>query len=960
MDPSSLDTLSSATPLFSGLIDSADMTVVLVQTLGRNIDGRMCCTGVTLSAPSAPSVSVTVDEAKALVEDKFEDQPTTLLALRDELSNVPILSSGCFGSLQSALTPPSCKVLAECLLPKMLDLLEEETLEEETPIDEADLSRQLSPLYDVSEIYMAAVDRIMKAAQPSPRATSPLFGHPDLIGVYGSAINRGAFKQPLADSQTPRAQSPYMDHPALSGVYTSAIDRGAFKQSAAEARLKGEAATPRSPRATSPLRHHPALNGAYDSAIAHGAFKSEADAQSPRATSPLLGHSGLTGVYDSAMQRGAFKERKPEAPQILRIKYESEEEAQPSPRSMSPLRNHPALDGVYAAALNRGAFKQSAAEARLKGEAATPRSPRATSPLRDHPALNGVYDSALQRGAFKPLKPEAPQILRIKHESEEEAQPSPRATSPLVGHPGLSGVYTSAINRGAFKQSTAEVRGESIHKVEAPQILRIKHESEEEAQPSPRATSPLVGHPGLSGVYTSAINRGAFKQSTAEVRAESIHKVEAPQILRIKHESEEEAQPSPRCMSPLRNHPALDGVYAAALNRGAFKGIKPHLSPRTTSPLIDHPALAGVYDSAIDRGAFRNVTPEKAAEAFDNDNTTKSTEDKADFGNLLHHAADSAAAVLIVQRMLRGYASRRKVHAKRAREWAVYVGLADSAQSRRHFRWVGRNGTFMALSRYKSDGTYDLCTIDMATGQLSVASDPENNDLNVPRQVIVGDVVDQSGGGLVGAPSTAPDEILVTASGHHTERAVLDDGSILRDFADGWQEQRCSDGTLTIQGAAGVMQVTDDRTLILHPSGSATDSYPETIQVDNDDTILISFEDGTNRQFMPDGSRTTQLPDGTVEQVNVSGVKITQYPDGQQMQTELDGTTLVRGTDGSITQTSQDGTITRKMLNGTRHKVLPDKSEIWYYTDGTRMEVSAPPEKTIRRFAVTGEEVLEE
>ena len=746
MDPSSLDTLSSATPLFSGLIDSADMTVVLVQTLGRNIDGRMCCTGVTLSAPSAPSVSVTVDEAKALVEDKFEDQPTTLLALRDELSNVPILSSGCFGSLQSALTPPSCKVLAECLLPKMLDLLEEETLEEETPIDEADLSRQLSPLYDVSEIYMAAVDRIMKAAQPSPRATSPLFGHPDLIGVYGSAINRGAFKQPLADSQTPRAQSPYMDHPALSGVYTSAIDRGAFKQSAAEARLKGEAATPRSPRATSPLRHHPALNGAYDSAIAHGAFKSEADAQSPRATSPLLGHSGLTGVYDSAMQRGAFKERKPEAPQILRIKYESEEEAQPSPRSMSP----------------------------------------------------------------------------------------------------------------------------------------------------------------------------------------------------------------------LRNHPALDGVYAAALNRGAFKGIKPHLSPRTTSPLIDHPALAGVYDSAIDRGAFRNVTPEKAAEAFDNDNTTKSTEDKADFGNLLHHAADSAAAVLIVQRMLRGYASRRKVHAKRAREWAVYVGLADSAQSRRHFRWVGRNGTFMALSRYKSDGTYDLCTIDMATGQLSVASDPENNDLNVPRQVIVGDVVDQSGGGLVGAPSTAPDEILVTASGHHTERAVLDDGSILRDFADGWQEQRCSDGTLTIQGAAGVMQVTDDRTLILHPSGSATDSYPETIQVDNDDTILISFEDGTNRQFMPDGSRTTQLPDGTVEQVNVSGVKITQYPDGQQMQTELDGTTLVRGTDGSITQTSQDGTITRKMLNGTRHKVLPDKSEIWYYTDGTRMEVSAPPEKTIRRFAVTGEEVLEE
>jgi len=311
--------------------------------------------------------------------------------------------------------------------------------------------------------------------------------------------------------------------------------------------------------------------------------------------------------------------------------------------------------------------------------------------------------------------------------------------------------------------------------------------------------------------------------------------------------------------------------------------------------------------------------------------------------------------------MLRGHVSRRKLHAQRAREWAVYIGLADSAQSRRHFRWVGRNNTFVALSRRKSDGTYDVCTVDMVTGQVSIASNPEDNDLNVPRQVVVGNVVDQSGGGLVGAPSTAPDEVLVTASGHHTDRVVLDDGSILRDFADGWQEQRCSDGTLTIQGDAGVIQVADDRTLILHPSHSdvsTTESPAETIQVYPDDTIIVAFPDGTNRQFMPDGSHTTQLPDGTVEQVNVNGVKMTQYPNGQQIQTEPDGTTLVRGTDGSITQTSKDGTITRKMLNGTRHKVLPDKSEIWYYTDGTRMEVSAPPEKTIRRFAVTGEEVL--
>ena len=1085
MDPSSLAMLSSATPLFSGQLDSDEMAVTLTQKLGRNVDGRICSTGLTLvlQATISPSISFTVDEAKALVENKSEDHPR-FIQLRDELSDVPVLGGGCFGSMQSALTPPSRRLLAECLLPKLLELLPDEP---DVPIDVANLSRSLSPLYAVSEKYKRLVDRIMKDAKPNYRATSPLHGHPALLGMYDSAISRGAFTEPLINAQTPRALSPLASHPDLRGVYAAAINRGAFQESSAEAR-EGK---PRSPRATSPLFGHAALTGVYDSALQRGAFKplkaeapqifrieheSEEDAQpSPRSMSPLRNHPALRGVYASAMDRGAFKQSMAETSDVEGASAETARDLlsprasspllghprlagaydfainrgafrqytkspQPSPRASSPLVDHVGLNGVYTSAIKRGAFKQSTAEARQaeydtrEAKAVTPRTPRASSPLRNHPDLNGVYDSAIERGALKRSK----------------ADPnSPRATSPLFGHSALTGVYDTAIERGAFKPAKADI----------PQILRIEHENEEsprptspffdhpvlggvyasamkgikkeseDAQPSPRATSPLVDHPDLDGVYAAAINRGAFKESLADAKGKPINpnsstsgkketdtKREVPQIRRIKDENEEsprptspffdhpvlggvyasamkgikkeseDAQPSPRATSPLVDHPDLDGVYAAAINRGAFKEsladakgkpINPNSprasgallgheedaqpSPRSMSPLRNHPALRGVYASAMDRGAFKSIASEDIADS-DAEDTPRSAEEDADFGNVLHHAADSAAAVLIVQRMLRGFVSRRKLHAQRARDWAVYIGLADSVQSRRHFRWVGRNGTFLALSRRKPDGAYEVCTVDMATGQLSIASDPENNDLNVPRKIVVGDVVDQSGGGLVGAPSTAPDEILVTASGHHTERVIRDDGSILRDFADGWQEQRCSDGTLTIDGAAGVIQVMgDDRTLILHPShknASATESHPETIQVDHDDTILVSFPDGTNRQFMPDGSKTTQLPDGTVEQVNDCGTKMTQYPDGTQIQTDPDGTTLVRGTDGSVTKTSQDGTITRKMLNGTRHKVLPDKSEIWHYIDGTRMEVSAPPEKTIRRFAVTGEEVV--
>ena len=80
---------------------------------------------------------------------------------------------------------------------------------------------------------------------------------------------------------------------------------------------------------------------------------------------------------------------------------------------------------------------------------------------------------------------------------------TPRYFSPLYHHPALSGKYTDAIERGAFKKARLEAKSEHSGDV----IV------------TPRGTSPLHHHPYLSGIYTAAIERGAFKKVEVTTKA---------------------------------------------------------------------------------------------------------------------------------------------------------------------------------------------------------------------------------------------------------------------------------------------------------------------------------------------------------------------------------------------------------------------------------------------------------
>ena len=321
-----------------------------------------------------------------------------------------------------------------------------------------------------------------------------------------------------------------------------------------------------------------------------------------------------------------------------------------------------------------------------------------------------------------------------------------------------------------------------------------------------------------------------------------------------------------------------------------------------------------------------------------------------------------AVALVLLQRVIRGVMLRRRVRS--VRPWSVYARLKDHdfPTGRGLFRWVGNNGTALVFARRSPDrpstalageANYELCKVRIGDGKVIPIDNREELEEAVPNAVVTGNLHDQSSGGDVGVMGRSEgDEVFVVASSHHLSRHVLDDGTVLRGFADGWREQRDPEGNIVLNAPNGVqIQITQDNTTILsHQSKERGEMETVSIQIDPDDTVHVTRRDGTTIQSFPDGSTITQRPDGIIQQRNPDQTIITRYPDGRQKQTEADGTTITREVDGTITNTTLNGTVIRKLPDGTTHQIFPDKGEMWVYRNGTRKQISPPPECAVQHF----------